>query len=515
MRKIKIIMFTIGLLNLLGLLSCRQKEPDINDNSKNEEIKETASKNENQWSEEFTTCMNEAKKSEEEKNWGTALYYYYYALEVCANFNEADIAYKAYKNLADVIEKGTPGPGTFDTFSNYEEWKKLLICAELLGNTFFPYEIYFGHLEMTNLDMQKKTADYMTNISFTYSLGYQKTIGVISKGYDMTDKKGWNDLPEKFPGTPITDDSLYINNLRWQKGKVSAFSFPSSLNPEISIGGLQSIAMIPYEGVFTISDKNGTVYCESEPYILGTREESVGQNELEFLFGGIGYGGILKFKGVPQEGIQAIEKGSAIITLKEVNLIHGEVKADFNLSGTRYIEGGSREPVFVLPTQVHNQGDIRMSKAKYLFALEAQGKTFNPPYKLNNMQVHCVFFDYAKLCEILNGSKGMRDINMRCVLCNELSRLYGKKPGFVVGESSESCDFINNKSTISRNYGLGGFWLPDSEQLEKYVGSSQVAENLPAIEKSSLLFGGDRYNYFTTDADFLADSAYLMLCYLQ
>ena len=515
MKQIKIIIYSILVLNFLCLLSCNHKTISEKAKSNNQITEETESDGEKQWSELFAQYMNKAKQYEEEKQWAFALLFYYYALDAWADPIESDIAYNAYKKLADIIGTGSPGPGTFDTFSNYEEWKKILISAELLGNNFFPYDIYFGHLEMTNLDMQRKTADYMTNISFTYSLGYQKTIGIISKGYDMTEKKGWNDLPEKFPGTPITEDSLYINNLRWQKGKVSAFSFPASLNPGLSVGGLQSIAMIPYEGIFTISDKNGTVYCESEPYILGTREDSVGQNELEYLLGGIGYGGILKFKDVPQEGIKAIENGSAIITLKEMSLIYGDVQADFNMSGTRYIEGGSRTSVLVLPSQIHNQGENRMSKAELLFALDAEGKKYDPPYKLNNMQIHCVFFDYAKLCEILNGSEGMRDINMRCVLCNELSRIYGKRPVFFVGDSSESCDFINNKSTISRNYALGGFWLPDSEQLEKYVGSALASENIPKIEKSSLLFGGDRYNYFTTDADFLADSAYLMLCYLQ
>lgn len=501
------------LIIVLLISSCSKKELEVVDITISDNQKESQEKHqEKKWSDIFSGWMQNGKESEEQKQWIMALWSYYMALETWVDLEEADIAYKTYNDLAELIRRGSPGRGSYDTFSNYDAWKQLLISSEAFGNSFFPYEIYLGAFETTNLNMEKKTADYSVPITFVPSLMYTKTIGIISEGYENTDKNGWNDLPNVFPKSPLTENSLYTENLLSNDGKISSFAYKFPYSVEIS---LKNTSIIPYEGIFSIDDLNGNSFIESSPYVLGVREDSVGTNELEYLFSDIGFGGVLKFKNVPQAGIQAIESGKAIISLKNLNLIYGDIKSEAYMDGRRIFEGNNKAPVNIMPIQMHNRGNARLSKAKYVFlVMDAEMNNFIPNYTISGKQVHCVYFDAKKVFEILNNNKEMTSVNMLCLMCNELSRIYGRTPVYYVGSSSEAGNFLNTNSKVARDATANGFQIPMIGEIKKILTNTDNS-NLPKLEETSLLFGGSRYNYFSVDKDFLSDSSYLMLYYLE
>lgn len=508
LKKIKQLFFTF--IAVLLFCSCNESSvvASTGNNNNNEEKKE-----EKVYSEKFLSYMDIGKTSEAEKDWLKALLAYISAINYSIDYDEAVIAYKAYYALAEIIKSGTPGRGNFDTFTNYAEWKKLLISAETYGNDFFPYELYFGSFQKANVNMEKKTADYYVTVSFTPNLLYQKTIGVISEGYTKADKQGWNDLPKDFPTTPITKEAIFseIKNNSYIKGKVIPFAYTSPTMDEKV--GLKNLKIIPYEGVFTITDVNGNVYAESKPYIIGTRDKSVGKNELDYIFGNDGYGGILKFSEVPEAGIKLIESGNAIISIKSLNLIYGQIETEYSISGRRTLVGSKRIEISH-DVLIHNYGNKEIDRAKYIFTIiELLVDFFSPTTTFGNKKVTCVYFNPQKVSELLNGGENMTNTNMLFVMCNELSKIFGLKPVYLCNNSSAPCDFINDIEKLGMNSYANGFRLPDIDEIEKILSYAPSEKKLPKVIKNEGFFHTS-YNYYSLSGN-AQDDAYLMLYYME
>lgn len=464
---------------------------------------------EKKWSEEFSSWMNAGKNAEEEEKWFHALISYLMALRVYENYDEAQIAYNSYTELADIIKNGSPGRGSFDIFSSYEAWKKLLIMCESFWNEFFPYELYFGSIEPTNINMEKKVADYSVTVSFAPNIFYLKTAGLISTGYEKVDKKGWNDLPESFPSFPVSKESLYIQNAfatsHNEKYSPFAYVFPSCDSLKLSV---KNISIIPYEAVFVLTDENGVEFAESSPYVIGSREDSVGGNELEYLFGDIGYGGVIKFKNVPQDGIKAVEAGKAKVLVKNVNLIYGDIKAEELLNGRRYLNGNKHKEVSVI------SNDSYYVRAKLIFAVaDAQLKSFDASCYVGSRKVHCLYFAPEELDFLFNGGNRISGTEMLCLMCNELSKLYGRTPVYLSNGSYDACNFINGNGEISKNDSANGFRLETIEGIKEILSYAPAGSNLPALVEDKGWFSST-YNYYSMDENY-KEGSYLLLYYLE
>ncbi len=454
----------------------------------------------------YAKSMQEAKQYENSKDWIWALNAYYNALETWRNWDEAMSAYKAYSELASIIESGMPGRGEFDKFSLYEGWKNLLIETEEYGNTIFPYELYFGSFETVKLDLENKSADYSVRVSFAHSTRYLKTVGVVAKGYAKARQDAWTELPEKFPDAPLTKNSLWIKT---NETKMSAFAYSYGYDAVFNCK-----AAVPYECVFEIVGDDGSVFAESFVYVIGDKTETPNNKDLHY------FGPNVIFKNVPSVGIKAIDSGKAFVRLKSIKLIYGEVCLH---DEERYFNGGNRKDVLCAPAQMHSYNQA--SEAELVFCERNIFKEFNPAVVISDKKVHCMFITRAEAFRLVFGDA---DVSVTlhdffkyeaCILCNELSRIVGRTPVYYLNGSDRLCDFMlaNDYSTtvesIKVDDAANGFRMPTLEEVQKFLSRSED-KSLPPVEDLGNFFTGKAYNYCTIDKQSV-NRAYLMLYYLE
>lgn len=501
-------------------VSCNDKNANVAIAQTNESI-ETIQKNEKPkekvWSEEFASHMKKAKEYEENKQWIWALNEYYNALETYKDYDEADIAYSAYRELADIIRSGKPGRGEFDTFSLYDEWKALLIETENYANKIFPYEIYFGSFIATSLDRETKTGNYTVAVDATLSTRFLKTVGVVSTGYKNVDKNGWNDLPSSFPGKPVTANSFSSELCSKDYGhvrqeKTNAFAIALRGGVTKPFGALR---VIPYEAIFTIVNKNGEILAESQPTVIGSFDEDYDWFDYdEKHFKGRKS---IAFKNVSESCIKAIEAKQAYVTCKEIKMMYGKIfYTEKNLSG------GKKTDVFFYPADIHFQKSIILSKAKHIFALCSKGIMFDPAYTINNKQIHCIFFDSEEVFSIICGVFTEKEIednqfdwergSKSYIVCNELSKLYGRQPVYNVNGSTELCDLWANDHNIAADGAADGFRMPTIDFVEKFVESGKNV-GIPQVKSGTSMFTYT-YNYYTIDS-IAQNNSYMMLYYVE
>ena len=105
----------------------------------------------------YEAHLSKAKKYESEKRWCYALGSYYDAMGTVGVDPEfKSEAVEGYNLLKAAILSGNPGLGTYDEFTIFEEWKKLLIDAEKYGCSFNPYLVQVGELIKGKLDIKQK-----------------------------------------------------------------------------------------------------------------------------------------------------------------------------------------------------------------------------------------------------------------------------------------------------------------------------------------------------------------------
>ena len=160
----------------------------------------------------YDAHLSKAKKYESEKRWCYALGSYYDAMGTVGVDPEfKSEAVKGYNLLKEAILSGNPGLGTYDEFTIFEEWKKLLIDAEKYGCSFNPYLVQVGELIKGKLDYQTKTATYSAQIKAYRSYRYKHTLEIIEKGYKKAYKYDWDKLPAEWPKYSVSynNDGIY------------------------------------------------------------------------------------------------------------------------------------------------------------------------------------------------------------------------------------------------------------------------------------------------------------------
>ena len=160
----------------------------------------------------YEAHLSKAKKYESEKRWCYALGSYYDAMGTVGVDPEfKSEAVEGYNLLKAAILSGNPGLGTYDEFTIFEEWKKLLIDAEKYGCSFNPYLVQVGELIKGKLDYQTKTATYSAQIKAYRSYRYKHTLEIIEKGYKKAYKYDWDKLPAEWPKYSVSynNDGIY------------------------------------------------------------------------------------------------------------------------------------------------------------------------------------------------------------------------------------------------------------------------------------------------------------------
>ena len=160
----------------------------------------------------YEAYLSKAKKYESEKRWCYALGSYYDAMGAVGVDSEfKSEAVKGYNLLKEAILSGNPGLGTYDEFTIFEEWKKLLIDAEKYGCSFNPYLVHVGELIKGKLDYQTKTATYSAQIKAYRSYRYKHTLEIIEEGYKKAYKYDWDKLPKVWPKYSVSynNDGIY------------------------------------------------------------------------------------------------------------------------------------------------------------------------------------------------------------------------------------------------------------------------------------------------------------------
>ena len=479
------------LILLISSYSCNRAT--TNQTASQTDENSNVSTEEKKYSQAFSALMEQAKKHENDKHLILALNTYYNAIEVSVDMEEANIAYAEYNELAEIIEGGRPGRGTFDSLSLYEEWKKLLVETEEFGNSRFPYELYFGSFIAENYNLNEKKADYEVPIMFHLSNRYLRTVGVVSKGYSLANKNGWTELPEVFPGNPISNDSLAIE---FKSNKTSSFAY--------SIGNLSfpdGNCVIPYEGIFIIEDNNGNELAQSEPYVIGTKLSEIKSSGL--LPGIFSYQpAFIPFKDVPESVIREIDRGNAHVQLKTISILYGKIQAENDIDAKRYIKGESKKEISFYIGDVHCQGSRQVSWATAVFASHAIKKNgYLEP-------VGCLMLEPKEMFNLIftEDDVSLNTTNF-IILCNEFSKMMGRTPVYTINGSSEVCDIVLNISSekLSFNQNANGYRAPTLKDIDK---SLSLLKDAPPLEKKSGWFF-DSYNYYiieenpTNDANLL------------
>lgn len=163
----------------------------------------------------YEAHLSKAKKYESEKRWCYALGSYYDAMGTVGVDPEfKSEAVKGYNLLKAAILSGNPGFGTYDEFTIFEEWKKLLIDAEKYGCSFNPFLVQVGELIKGKLDHQTKTVTYSAQIKAYRSYRYRHTLEIIEKGYKKAYKYDWDKLPKVWPKYSVSynNDGVYNVN---------------------------------------------------------------------------------------------------------------------------------------------------------------------------------------------------------------------------------------------------------------------------------------------------------------
>ncbi len=453
-----------------------------------------------QLSEARASAIQKAKAYEDGKNWIWALNEYYNAIVFSQDSNEFIAAHSAYAELAEIINDGLPGKGTFDTFSLYEEWKKLLLETEEYGNSLLPYELYLGAFKAEKINLEDKTVDYVVPINFRLSTRYFMTVDVVAKGYAKVDKTAWAELPKVFPQEPVSENSLYTEG-DYEK-KCSFAFFKGNLNfPKGRV-------IIPYEGVFTIVDDDGTSLAESEPYIIGSRTAEPKSDALiNFAY----HEALLPFKNVPESVLKKIEAGKVRVELKSLNLLTGNVDIEWDgWAAKRSMSGGERHECGFYPWQIYDKDSNVWDKRWFLLA------AFRNQYEKrleNGRTARCVLISAKEICKVLFGiNYADLDGSNLVIVCNELSKAFGRKPVYMRDGASDICDIVIGEGKgLVTDKNANGFRAPaDIDDLKKTL---SIFKDLPPLEMKSGLFS-DSYNYYTGGSK-AYDNANLVLCWFD
>ena len=277
----------------------------------------------------YNSHLAKAKEYEKQKRWCYALGSYYDAMGTI----DLDPEYKTeavngYNTLKDVILAGNPGFGTYNAFSLYDEWKKLLIDAEKYGCNFNPCLVEVGELKQEYLDYTTKTAKYSAKIKPYYSNRYKFTIDVIKKGYEKARKHDW-DLPRDWPKLSVSyngDDIYNVNGAYIFRaetynyyGKITGYKYYNAFSLVDYPNTFTPITTSLVDCKFNIVNENGKELVKPKRVLLKMEDE-------------------ITFEGISADVMDLIDNGKAFLNPVACYLEYGKFKREDAKGGRSFIK---------------------------------------------------------------------------------------------------------------------------------------------------------------------------------
>ena len=473
----------------------------------------------------YTKYVKQAKDYEAKKQWAFALNAWYDALGCDDAPALKTEALNGYKKLSETIYNGNPGYGNYKVSALHDEWKKLLIDAEKLGNTIFTYELTLGKLEK-----QSGTSNYTAKIEFKESDRYTKTIGVIAKGLavakdatindnsrwgedwsDMSDwptySASWTDYTKEIPkNLAYNIDGVKIFEVPAEYGE-KLLTYPNTQykyehHPDevLVFYGYRINAFVPnstfsglkvglYDYKFNIVDNKGKELFKGKRWLLGD-------------------GDGITLTDIPADVAKLIDSGKAFLNPVAVYLQYGKYNPADDKGGRTFIKNFPEAQLDMSTAVIYcwNKTEDKIKK-NYDEALFGSGKSALTSYdfitiKGKNFEIGKTEVT-QKFYEAVMGSnpsyhKG-ENLPVEGVswydaiyFCNELSRISGFTPVYSVnGETDvKKWDYVPHKGKslngeIDYNPYADGYRLPTIEewmyaakggQNYKYAGSDNADE---------------------------------------
>lgn len=165
--------------------------------------------------------IEKGKVYETQKKWIHALGEYYDALENelpkdnwngFTEWNGLE-AYASWEKISNSISNGNPGIGEFDDFDFVDNWIALLQEYEQYWTENCPRTFYFEKPTRTEINREKKTANYLLYIGLRVNYKYEEINDIIMKGFKKAYKEDWN-MPylKKWPEISVYNTDKTENN---------------------------------------------------------------------------------------------------------------------------------------------------------------------------------------------------------------------------------------------------------------------------------------------------------------
>ena len=316
---------------------------------------------------EYEKHFEKAKEYESQKKWIYALGEYYDAMT--AKLAETNIenfeSYEGWINIADKINNGNPGIGEYDDFDYVDSWLLLLQEYERYWTENCPKTIYFDKPVRTELNREKKTADYSITINQIDNLKFQEIDKIIQNGFKKAYKDDWNikylkDWPKvsfysdkKYDGkyfidgtaltsyctitdrlnpdggstTYISEELLASLHSKSVQKKIHTQRYNAALTPiqewtyldekhparklfNYDYDGSSEVSL--YDIKFSLRDNSNNILLQSSRYNIAIKDSSYCKH-------------VYEFKNVPQETMKLIEAGEVNCIVDELYLNYGKI----------------------------------------------------------------------------------------------------------------------------------------------------------------------------------------------
>lgn len=471
----------------------------------------------------YETHLSKAKKYESEKRWCYALGSYYDAMGTVGVDPEfKSEAVKGYNLLKESILSGNPGFGTYDEFTIYEEWKKLLIDAEKYGCSFNPYLVEVGELVKGNLDYQTKTVTYSAKIKPYRSYRYSHTLEIIEKGYEKGYKNGWPLIsPSNWPKYSVSyndDDVLNVNGAYIFRrdeynlyGKLTGYSYLNAfsvINYPVNVVQSETTTLIDCK--FNIVDEKGKELVKPKRFLVGSQD-------------------YIYFEKIPMDIMNLIDKGKAFIYPIACYLEYGKFNLQDSKGGRSFIKNFPEIELpmntaeFVCWNNKYDKTYYAIEKIKEYEQLEKSNKTkekilasfdVENLYKINSVDFDMILIPEKKVEiaktettqelyeEVMNRNPSyFNSMNnpVECVswydaiyFCNKLSIAKGFTPVYAVDGNFDFNEWNYTphqgnsiKGKVTQNTSANGYRLPTVEEWQyaakggqdyTYAGSNEINE---------------------------------------
>ena len=441
----------------------------------------------------YEAHLSKAKKYESEKRWCYALGSYYDAMGTVGVDPEfKSEAVKGYNLLKEAILSGNPGFGTYDEFTIFEEWKKLLIDAEKYGCSFNPYLVQVGELIKGKLDYQTKTATYRAQIKAYRSYRYKHTLEIIEEGYKKAYKYDWDKLPKVWPKYSVSYNNDGIYNVDgacvYRVDKYDNYhkkTIQYAYNPFA-----WDVAFVDCK--FNIVDENGKELIKSKRCLLGVEK-------------------YIEFNGIPSQIMNLIDNKKAFLNPVACYLEYGKYNKYDDTGGRSFIKN---LPEIELPMNTaeficwNNKYDQTYDLTKNAMQSVVQSVALE---KINDKMVIIESLDMEifktevtqELYESIMGENPSEFIGKNypveyvswydaIYFCNKLSVAKGYEPVYSVDGNTDitKWDYTPHQKNsiegeITQNTSANGYRLPTVEEWQyaekggqdyKYAGSNEIHE---------------------------------------